>query len=143
MCSSDLLNLLDPHDPVAVDNLVAIFASIYRRSWGDRIAEAFRMGCQAVIADYHHLVKLETDQARDTGRDAQPVPVPTLRAVLNLLTKPATRHRIVAALQDGDDDPNPDPNADINHDIATYWAAFNNRSAYISAVSAQGPSGPG
>jgi hypothetical protein len=121
-----LLNLLDPHDPVAVDNLVAIFASIYRRSWGDRIAEAFRMGCQAVIADYHHLVKLETDKARDKGRDAQPVPVPvpTLRAVLNLLTKPATRHRIVAALQEGDDD----LNADINHDIATYWAAFNNRS---------------
>jgi hypothetical protein len=123
-----LLNLLDPHDPVAVDNLTAVFASIYRRSWGDRIAEAFRMGCQAVIADYHHRVALETDK----GPDAQVVPVPTLRDVLNLLTKPATRHRIVAALQDSASDRGAGINAgidtDLNADIATYWAAFNNRS---------------
>ena len=119
-----LLNLLDPHDPVAVDNLTAVFASIYRRSWGDRIAEAFRMGCQAVIADYHHRVALEADK----GNHAQTVPIPTLRDVLNLLTKPATRHRIVAALQEGDDDLNADIDADLNRDIATYWAAFSNRS---------------
>ena len=123
-----LLNLLDPHDPVAVDNLVAVFASIYRRSWGDRIAEAFRMGCQAVIADYHHRVALETDKDPDAQTVpipmSIPVPIPTLRDVLNLLTKPATRHRIVAALQDSADH----LNDDLNADIATYWAAFNNRS---------------
>ena len=111
-----LLNLLDPHDPVAVDNLVAIFASIYRRSWGDRIAESFRMGCQAVIAHYHHRAR----QAADQGQDLSEVEIPTLRDVLNLLTKAPNRQRIVSDLAASSDE--------MDRDVATFWAAFHRRS---------------
>ena len=111
-----LLNLLDPHDPVAVDNLVAIFASIYRRSWGDRIAEAFRMGCQAVIAHYHHRARLAAGQ----GDDVAGVEIPTLRDVLNLLTKAPNRQRIVNDLSGSLDE--------MDRDVATFWAAFHRRS---------------
>jgi hypothetical protein len=134
-----LLNLLDPHDPVAVDNLVAVFASIYRRSWGDRIAEAFRMGCQAVIAHYHHKVRLEAQKHREGHEKSAPVKTPTLRHVLELFTKPTLRAEVIAALREQKDlDPAADATADagagtgveagINEDIATYWEAFNNRS---------------
>ena len=111
-----LLNLLDPHDPVAVDNLVAIFASIYRRSWGDRIAESFRMGCQAVIAHYHHRARQAADQAQDVSE----VEIPTLRDVLNLLTKAPSRQRIVSDLAASSDE--------MDRDVATFWAAFHRRS---------------
>lgn len=102
-----VLNLLDPHDPVAVDNLTAILAHIYRRSWGDRIAEAFRIGALTTISRYHHLAH---------HNPHKPPRLPHLGDVMDLFTRESTRHLATEHLATSDDP--------IDRTLAGYWDSY-------------------
>jgi hypothetical protein len=85
-----VINLLDPRYPAGVDNLVGIFAKLYREFWGPRTDDILRVACLTLRAHHQHLC----------GRAEHPAQLvaPHLGDVLTLLADPAQRHHITQAL---------------------------------------------
>lgn len=128
------LNLLDPHDPVSVEHLVAILSSLFRRHWGDRIEEALRIAALTLVSHYHQRARLDPHTR-----------YPHLGDVVRLFTHEALLHRVTAHLH------NPTPTSPVttpdnylgsDMDGAEYLAGFWRGYAELTPSTREAHTGP-